>query len=1275
MPSIDHARGKQASELIASESEARASEPIPSEEKRLSGGPALAHTAGTSTRFISRLFVRYLVAVSAVGLAFLIRAAIVRQYGELPPYITFYPVILLVAMLGDIWAGLLATWLSALLALDWVLRPEGRLATSRTSDAVGLAIFCTMGICISVVAELYHRNREKLAAYQTEEAVRNERRKADEERKVAEATHAERRRLLDVLETLPTMICLLTPDHHVAFANRSFREKFGESRGRHCYEYRFGRTEPCNFCETYNVLKTGKPHHWEVTSRDGSLIDVYDIPFTDMGGSPLILEMKVDITDRRRAEAELQEHRQHLEELVQQRTSQLEATNAQLRAEITERQRVERNQELATKVLRVLNRGGDLHASIGEVLGLLKEATGFDALGIRLREGEDFPYYQQEGFSAAFLREENFLCAKGADSSILRDTNGQAVLECTCGLVLSGRTDPSMSCFTEGGSFWTNQSSELLGLAPEADPRQNPRNRCIHAGYESVALVPVRSGDQIIGLLQLNDRQPGRFTLERIRFFEGLANYLGLALRRRLAEEAVRESEERFRALVAASSDVVYRMSPDWSEMRRLRGGDFIVDTETPSRTWLQKYIHPDDRPRVMEVIHEAIRTKSIFELEHRVLRVDGSLGWTFSRAVPLLDANDEIVEWFGAASDVTARKRAEEALHRYELLAGHSRDIILFIRYNDGHILEANAAAMHAYGYSREELLSLTIQDLRAPDTRVLTPGEMEIADRQGILFESVHLRKDGATFPVEVSSQGATIGGTRTLISVIRDITERKRAEEALRTKDAELEAIITRTPFMLTRCTRDLRYKYVSRAYANMVGRTPDQIAGKPIIEIMGEKGFRTIRPHVEKVLRGETVEYEASIHFQGVGSRRLWVVYVPDTDERGQITGWFTSTFDITERKRVEEALRESEERFRSMYAKAAVGIQQLANDGRLLMVNEAFCRMLGYSESELLGRDVMDLTHPDDRAVNAAVRGPTLRGERDWHEIEKRYIHRDGFPVWVHITSSVVRDTSGHPLYRVAIVQDVTQRKQAEEALLRSEKLASVGRMAASIAHEINNPLEAVTNVLFLAKALENLPEPARRYLEIADEELKRIAHITRQSLGFYRESSAPTPTSVTAVLESAVDLLQNKIKTKQALVEKQWDGDVQITAMAGELRQVFSNFLVNSLDALDDEGIITLRVSTSTVLSTGNRQVRITVADNGKGISATTRQHLFEPFVTTKGAVGTGLGLWVSKQIIDKHGGTIRVRSSTDGNRRGTVVSVVLPLEPLAEARSQSASA
>jgi len=262
---------------------------------------------------------------------------------------------------------------------------------------------------------------------------------------------------------------------------------------------------------------------------------------------------------------------------------------------------------------------------------------------------------------------------------------------------------------------------------------------------------------------------------------------------------------------------------------------------------------------------------------------------------------------------------------------------------------------------------------------------------------------------------------------------------------------------------------------------------------------------------------------------------------------------------------------------------------------------------------------------------------------------------DGRLRWMHLLSCPRRLPDGRVIWD-GVQSDITERKRAEEALLRSEKLASVGRMAASIAHEINNPLDAVMNVLFLAKESKELPESTRHLLETADAELKRVAHITRQSLGFYRESNAPTLTSVTAVLNSAVDLLKSKIKAKHAAIERQWDGEVQITAVASELRQVFSNLVANSLDAIDARGMIKLRVSS------GQRNVRVTIADNGKGIPPTSRQRIFEPFFTTKGTVGTGLGLWVSQQIIEKHGGKIRVRSRCDGLRRGTTFLIVLPV-------------
>jgi signal transduction histidine kinase len=227
-----------------------------------------------------------------------------------------------------------------------LLVPARQFSGHSTSDIVASAIFCFSGVLISIVTALYRHSREKLAAYQMEAAVLDERRKVEEARRVAESIHAEHQRFLDVLETLPTMISLLTPDHHIAFANRSFRERFSECQGRHCFEVRFGRKAPCDICETFKVLETGQPHRWEVTFPDGSLTDFYDFPLTDLDGSPLILEMGIDITERRRTENERRKYRENLEALA-------------------ERLQHVREEE-RTKVAR------DLHDQIGQILTAIK---------------------------------------------------------------------------------------------------------------------------------------------------------------------------------------------------------------------------------------------------------------------------------------------------------------------------------------------------------------------------------------------------------------------------------------------------------------------------------------------------------------------------------------------------------------------------------------------------------------------------------------------------------------------------------------------------------------------------------------------------------------------------------------------------------------------------------------------------------------------------------------------------------------------------------------
>ncbi|HIJ86144.1 MAG TPA: PAS domain S-box protein [Desulfuromonadales bacterium] len=189
-----------------------------------------------------------------------------------------------------------------------------------------------------------------------------------------------------------------------------------------------------------------------------------------------------------------------------------------------------------------------MYDSMQRALEVLKSGTGFDAVGIRLQDGEDFPYFVQNGFSADFLQTENTLIERNADGRICRGEDGTISLECTCGLVVSGKTDPDSPLFTKGGSCWTNDSFPILAIPPDRDPRLHPRNQCIHQNYASIALIPIRVNDKILGLVHLNDRRKECFTLEIIEILEGVANLLGEAIVRKQMEVALRELEMELQA-------------------------------------------------------------------------------------------------------------------------------------------------------------------------------------------------------------------------------------------------------------------------------------------------------------------------------------------------------------------------------------------------------------------------------------------------------------------------------------------------------------------------------------------------------------------------------------------------------------------------------------------------------------------------------------------------------------------------------------------------------
>jgi PAS domain S-box-containing protein len=323
-------------------------------------------------------------------------------------------------------------------------------------------------------------------------------------------------------------------------------------------------------------------------------------------------------------------------------------------------------------------------------------------------------------------------------------------------------------------------------------------------------------------------------------------------------------------------------------------------------------------------------------------------------------------------------------------------------------------------------------------------------------------------------------------------------------------------------------------------------------------------------------------------------------------------------------------------------------------------NHAAEQMFGYTAEEMVGRPIAAIIPPELWADETRILQTIARGERIDH-FETVRLSKSGERIDVSLTVSPLRDESGRIVGAAKIARDVTQRKKTEHALRMSERLASVGRLAATIAHEINNPLEAVTNLVYLAR--QGVPrEEVPGYLAAAEEELARIAHLTKQTLGFYRETEEAVPVRIGPMLDSLISVFAAKIRNKDIDIRKEIKDDPEIYAVSGEIRQLITNLISNSIDAVTRGGQIRVRVTPAREWLGSRRDgVRLTVGDTGPGIPRALRSELFEPFFTTKKEVGTGLGLWVCRGIVDRHHGAIRVKSSTAAGHSWSVFSVFLP--------------
>jgi PAS domain S-box-containing protein len=446
--------------------------------------------------------------------------------------------------------------------------------------------------------------------------------------------------------------------------------------------------------------------------------------------------------------------------------------------------------------------------------------------------------------------------------------------------------------------------------------------------------------------------------------------------------------------------------------------------------------------------------------------------------------------------------------------------------------------------------------------------------------------------------------------------------------------------------------------------------DLLAGQQMMEqsrakmrsfVGEEEDLRRLRSRRAKVLNGTVIG-------SAVGLSLLIAILLFRFTRRELLA--LSSTYERHLRAEAaqQEELKESREWFQITLKSLGEAVVATDQSGNVSFINPVAQQLTGWSYADANGRRFHDVMKLVDERTRSEVEDPVDSIRREQRVVSYSngllLTSRDGKEYPIELTGAPIFNQVGHLAGVAVVFRDTTQRRQTEQTLRTSERLTLAGRLSATIAHEIRNPLDTVTNLVYLLQHEQKSNPASTQYLEMASEELTRISQITGQLLTFHRESRSPIQVSLNEVLESVLVLFSPQIKQNHIGVNRRFETERGVRGFPGELRQVFSNLVGNAMEAIASGGQLILHTRESTMASDPSRRgVRITVLDNGSGIPPGVRKNLFAPFYTTKGEKGTGLGLWISRGIVEKHEGTIHVTSTSRNGRSGTAFSVFLPYE------------
>jgi PAS domain S-box-containing protein len=639
---------------------------------------------------------------------------------------------------------------------------------------------------------------------------------------------------------------------------------------------------------------------------------------------------------------------------------------------------------------------------------------------------------------------------------------------------------------------------------------------------------------------------------------------------------------------------------------------------------------------------------------------------------------DDGIVVFF---RDVTDRRQADSVLQQQQdLLASVQQTALVAtweIEYATGKVTYGTGS-YPVFGHPLAE-----IPDYRA-FKKILLPEYIPIiaasiqggVEHGGLTVQEFQVRAaDGRILWLESRGHAVIADGVPVCLRGLTiDITARKTNEEALIASEARYRVLADLNPQAIWMGAPDGSITYANQNFLDYIGLSIEELGGEGWLNAFYPDDRQQVAETWSRsVATGEDYDLEARMVRAHDGHARWWWVRAqPVRDDSGKILHWLGVAIDIDDRKTFAETLQRRQDEterqraeLETIYQTAPIGLSLFDPvEFRYLRINDRQCETLGLPREQILGRPIFELAPLknlreifEQVAKGKPVRNLLLEGELPTRPGENRY--------W-NVSYSPIRNSDGTVEAIAAVVLEMTTQKKAEAALIQSEKLAAVGRLASSISHEINNPLEAITNLLYLIALSEELPESVRHYVQTAQGELSRVCQIATQTLRFHRQAVRATHVSAADLVNAVLNLYHGRLANSSIHVDATYATDTTVLCFENDIRQVLNNLIANAIDAMrQGGGRLLVRAHDATDYSPkypdGRRGIRITIADTGHGMSSTVRRRLFEPFYTTKDLNGTGLGLWISAGIVNRHHGRLTFRSSEHPVHHGTVFSLFLP--------------